>query len=85
MRDIKQEIVDKALSFRDASFKIGKHQSKFFKGKDLDNLGSPEEFAKQMASDRDFEKLQEDSAKSAQELFTLLDELDIIEGRGIQR
>jgi hypothetical protein len=85
MRDIKQEIVDKSLSFRDASLKFGKHQSKFFKGKDLNNLGSPEEFAKQMANDKDFEKLKEESTKSAQELFTLLDELDVIEGRGIQR
>ena len=33
MRDIKQEVIDKAIRFRDASLALAKNQSKFFKGK----------------------------------------------------
>jgi hypothetical protein len=85
MRDIKQEIIDKSLSFRDASLALARNQSKFFKGKDLDNLGDPKEFAKFMDKDADFKKSQEKSQQLISELFALLDELDVIEGRGIQR
>ena len=85
MRDIKQEVIDKAIRFRDASLALAKNQSKFFKGKDMNNLGDPKEFAKFMDKDVDFNKSQENSQKLITELFALLDELDVIEGRGIQR
>ena len=38
-----------------------------------------------MDKDADFKKSQENSQKLIAELFALLDELDVIEGRGIQR
>ena len=41
MRDIKQEVIDKAIRFRDASLALARNQSKFFKGKDMNNLGDP--------------------------------------------
>ena len=42
MRDIKQEVIDKAIRFRDASLALAKNQSKFFKGKDMNKSRRPQ-------------------------------------------
>ena len=73
--DIKDRIVKKALEFRDASIKMNKAVP-------LTDKQDPSELSKKIKENQEVLKLLQEASM---ELFSLLDEFDVMSGKGIQR
>ena len=79
--DIKDRIVQKAIELRNLSNNTDL-------GIDLDKppkIDSIQDIENFLKKNKGLTEMQNKSTKIMNELFTLLDELDVIEGRGIQR
>ncbi len=79
--DIKDRIVKKVIEFKNLSDNTDINI-------DINNppkMNSLEDIEKFLKENEGLSKMQDKSKKIMSELFALIDELDVIEGRGIQR
>jgi hypothetical protein len=79
--DIKDRIVQKAIEFKKMSNNADINI-------DIENppkINSIEDIEKFLKNNKGLTEMQKESTRIINELFALLDELDVIEGRGVQR